>query len=266
MPYMNLHFQAAHNTLVIILCIFIRWDYRRRQSERTYLLSHSRIDYMARLILQPHSSLKSLWPHWNMHLHPESHCSSLWIFLRKWLRTLMLELYRSRYQRILYTALLVFMYHACLSVSEVAIAKHNRHTLEFADVKCRNNYVVINFRTFKHSKGQTVSLKIAATHDVCCPVSALSKYLSKRGTVSGPIFIKENGKPLTRSNVASALQQSLRPTVRNPERYNTHSFRIGKITGLACIGYTNAKMQKIDRWRSSTAMQRYIKRTRVHVP
>ena len=121
-PYMNLHFQAAHNTLVFILCIFIRWDYRRRPSERTYLLSHSRIDYMARLILQPYSPLKSLWPHWNMHLHPESHCSSLWIFLRKWLKTLLLELYRSRYQRRLYTALFVFMYHACLRVSEVAIA------------------------------------------------------------------------------------------------------------------------------------------------
>ena len=80
------------------------------------------------------------------------------------------ELYRSRYQR----------------VNGVAIAKHNRHTLEFADVKCRNKYVVISFRTFKYSKGQTASLKIAATHDVCCPVSALSKYLSKRGTVSGP--------------------------------------------------------------------------------
>ena len=176
------------------------------------------------------------------------------------------ELYGSRYQRRLYTALFVSMYHACLRVSEVAIAKHNRHTLEFADVKCRNKYVVINFRTFKHSKGQTASLKIAATHDVCCPVSALSKYLSKRGTVSGPIFIKENGKPLTRSNVASALQQCLRPTVRNPERYNTHSFRIGKITDLACAGYSNAKMKKIGRWRSSTAMQRYIKPTLVHVP
>ena len=63
------------------------------------------------------------------------------------------ELYRSRYQRRLNIALFVSMYHACLRVSEVAIAKHSRHTLEFADVKCRNKYVVINFRTFKHSKG-----------------------------------------------------------------------------------------------------------------
>ena len=71
------------------------------------------------------------------------------------------ELYRCRYQRRVYTALFVSMYHACLRVSEVVIAKHNRHTLEFADVKCRNEYVVISFRTFKHSKGQTASLKIA---------------------------------------------------------------------------------------------------------
>ena len=183
---MNLHFQAAHNTLVFILCISIRWDYRRRQSERTYLLSHSRIDYMTSLILQPRSPLKSLWPHWNIHIHPESDCPSLWIFLRKWLKHFWV-ISESIPEKTLYCFIRLHVsYHACLRVSEVAIAKHNRHTLEFAGVKCRNKYVVINFRTFKHSTGQTASLKIAATHDVCCPVSALSKYLSKKGRYRAP--------------------------------------------------------------------------------
>ena len=83
----------------------------------------------------------------------------------------MSELYQSRYQRRLDTALSIPMYQTWLRVHEVAIAKHNRHTLEFADVKCRNKYAVINSRTFKHSKGQAASLKIAATHEVCWLVS-----------------------------------------------------------------------------------------------
>ena len=42
-----------------------------------------------------------------------------------------------------------------------------------------------------------------------CPVKSLKKYIKKRGNKMGPLFIKSNKKPLTRTEFSCTLNDCL---------------------------------------------------------
>ena len=90
-----------------------------------------------------------------------------------------------------------------------------------------------------------------------CPVIALSRYITLRGTSPGPLFILANGLPLSPSVVNTWLRSILSAT-GIPGYYSSHSFRIGAATSAARAGVPDHLVKALGRW-TSDAYLRYIR-------
>ena len=105
---------------------------------------------------------------------------------------------------------------------------------------------------------QGVDVFLGKTEAPICPVKALVKYIGIRNPGPGPLFVRNNGAPLTRSYLVENLQAALRREGLDDSQYNGHSFRIGAATTAAQQGVEDALIQTLGRWRSD-AYKLYIK-------
>ena len=103
-----------------------------------------------------------------------------------------------------------------------------------------------------------VSIFLGATGETICPVRGILPYLAIRGNCSGPLFIFEDGRSLTRNRFSSALTSLLHQLQMDAQCYNTHSFRIGAATSARQANFPDALIQTLGRWKSD-AYQSYIK-------
>ena len=95
-------------------------------------------------------------------------------------------------------------------------------------------------------------LSVGATGDLLCPMAAMLGYLAVRPNGPGPLFIHEDGSPLSRFHLVQAVRAALASlgTV-NHSRYSNHSFRIGAATTAARAGVPDSMIQTLGRWKSS---------------
>ena len=80
-----------------------------------------------------------------------------------------------------------------------------------------------------------------------CPVTALTNYLHLRGPGTGPLFIYQDGSPLSRSQLSSFLQTTLQ-AAGIPGKFSGHSFRIGASTTAAQRGVHDHLIKRMGRW------------------
>ena len=90
-----------------------------------------------------------------------------------------------------------------------------------------------------------------------CPVTALTNYLQLRGPGTGPLFIYQDGSPLSRSRLSSFLQSTLQ-AAGIPGKFSGHSFRIGAATTAAQRGVPDHLIKTMGRW-SSDAYLLYVR-------
>ena len=157
----------------------------------------------------------------------------------------------SSYEVVMLQALFSFMYEAALRSSEVVKCKNTDHTLQICHVKVYHSFCLVSFPSYKHNKKPDTKLKITQTHGKFCTFELMKLYLKRRGNVKGPLFIKENGASLSRSYVANRLSSVLTSIGHHAKRYNTHSFRKGKASDMACEGHSNVQIALLGRWNSS---------------
>ena len=69
------------------------------------------------------------------------------------------------------------MYHAALRVSETCPSKLTDHALRLSNLVVLKNSILITFVSFKHSAGETVSLKLLKSNVKGCAVSLLKSWL-----------------------------------------------------------------------------------------
>ena len=89
-----------------------------------------------------------------------------------------------------------------------------------------------------------------------CPVSALTSYLHLRGPGIVPLFIFQDGRPLSRALLSSFLQTTLQ-AAGIPGKFSGHSFRIGAATTAAQRGVPDHLIKTLGRW-SSEAYLLYV--------
>ena len=110
----------------------------------------------------------------------------------------------------------------------------------------------------RHSKtdlfGAGVSLFVGATGDTLCPVAAVLSYLSVRPSGPGPLFMYQDGRPLSRVDLVAAVRQALAADGLDVSRFNGHSFRIGAATTAAQVGVPDSVIQSLGCWKSSAFM------------
>ena len=90
-----------------------------------------------------------------------------------------------------------------------------------------------------------------------CPVLALTNYLYLRGPGVRPLFIFQDGRPLSRALLSSFLQATLQ-VAGISEKFSGHSFRIGAAITAAQRGVPDHLIKAMGRW-SSDAYLLYVR-------
>ena len=90
-----------------------------------------------------------------------------------------------------------------------------------------------------------------------CAVHALLAYLAIRGDGPGPLFLCQNGQPLSRTLLTNWLRQIM-ASAGISGNFSSHSFRIGAATVAGRNGIPDHLIQELGRWKSS-AFQSYIR-------
>ncbi len=139
-------------------------------------------------------------------------------------------------------------------------------TLSLADISIdsRDNPQVL-IVLLRHSKtdpfGAGVHLYFGRTGDILCPVAAMLGYLALRPASAGPLFLFEDGTPLSRPRLVACLREALAQAGIDTTHYSGHSFRIGAASTAARAGLSDSFIQTLGRWKSN-AFTTYIRTPR----
>ena len=120
------------------------------------------------------------------------------------------------------------------------------------DSRTDPSFLIITLRSCKTDPfGAGCTLYVGCTHSTICLVAAVLSYLAARSPSPEPLFIHQDGSPLTCSFLVAAVRAALSNSGRDLSRYNGHSFRIGAVTAAAQAGLPDSLIQTLGRWRSS---------------
>ena len=95
--------------------------------------------------------------------------------------------------------------------------------------------------------GAGCHIYLGRTNTVPCPVAAILSYLSLCPPTPGPLFVFQNGTPLTREALVVSLRAALAQAGINSTPYSGHSFRIGAASAAAQVGYSDSFIQQLGR-------------------
>ena len=124
-----------------------------------------------------------------------------------------------------------------------------------ADSRTSPTYVQLTLKGSKTDpfrKGANVIL--GQTEDDLCPVSALFAYLRMRGPAKGPLFVKADSSPLTKSFFVKKFREALLAIGYKHEetcQYAGHSFRAGAASTAAALGLEDSLIKALGRWESA---------------
>ena len=104
-------------------------------------------------------------------------------------------------------------------------------------------------KTDQFYKGQV--LKLSATGDSLCPVSAMYNYLQTcKAHKKAPLFHFKNSLPMSMKDLRHILRWLLHQLNYPSKQFNTHSFRIGAATSAAVSGMSTKEIKRLGRWKS----------------
>ena len=106
--------------------------------------------------------------------------------------------------------------------------------------------------------GTGTCIYLGKTGNNLCPVAAVLGYLSIRPPTQGPLFVFDDGTPLSRPLLVLHLREALSQLGINIANYSGHSFRIGAASTAAAVGFSDSFIQQLGRWKSS-AFTTYIR-------
>ena len=161
----------------------------------------------------------------------------------------------SAYSAALLRAMYLIMFHAFLRVGEVTRSHNN---ILFSQLSLLPQFATITFHRAKHLIGPPISVSVPTAGGSYCPVASINRYIALRGQAPGPLFCLGGGHPVTPNMFNSWLASSLSHSSLSSLPIKSHSFRIGAATHAAAVGYTDAQIQKMGRWKSN-AFRKYIR-------
>ncbi len=162
-------------------------------------------------------------------------------------------LHLTHYDHLMLWAAILLAFFGFLRSSELLALRHS-------DALRRPEGYLLSIRAsktdpFRH--GATV--KITSLPDrTLCAVNAIDLLLAASVTHQGPIFHFWNGTSLTRQKLNTLIKLLATRCGIAPERYSSHSFRIGAASTAAAAGVPDWQIQALGRW-SSDCYKRYIR-------
>ena len=99
---------------------------------------------------------------------------------------------------------------------------------------------------------------IRPTNDlISCPVRLMHEYLQLRPDMEGPLFV-DNFGPLKRRTYTNNFAKCISILGWDTREYKSHSFRIGRASDWADMGYSPVQIKSKGRW-FSDAFLKYIR-------
>lgn len=173
------------------------------------------------------------------------------------------RLFISRFEQILFRAMYSLAFHALLRVGEYTVTDASAHVIQFKALtfQVKGHIILsctINLPHYKHSL-KPASLTIPKSGvSAICPVANLFRYCNIRGTTDGPLFLTENGTPITSRQFSRGLKISIRDLGLPSHLYTPHSFRIGGASFAQQCNYSESRIQSLGRWKSA-AFRKYLR-------
>ena len=93
--------------------------------------------------------------------------------------------------------------------------------------------MTVFLRKSKTETGEGTYLYLGKTGHTLCPVSAMLAYLEIRSPIPGPLFLLQDGIPLSRTHFTYHLRQAVQQAGLCPDNFSGHSFRIGAASTAA---------------------------------
>ena len=171
------------------------------------------------------------------------------------------------FNRLMLWAACCACFHGFLRSGEATVPTRSAYDpavhLSMADVSvspgAEPQFVVLRIKTSKTDPfRQGVDVCLGRTDNALCPVAALLAYVSRRGTNPGPLFVFDDGSPLTREALVREVRGALAMAGIDAAQYSGHSFRSGAATTAAAAGVEDSVIKILGRWQSS-AYQVYVK-------
>ena len=133
---------------------------------------------------------------------------------------------------------------AIIRVADVAVDSHSSPSM-----------VRVHLRRSKTDPfGKGIHIYLGKTDLPLCPVVAILGYLAIRPPGEGPLFILEDGSPLTKEHFVKEVKAALSAVQISHQGYTGHSFRIGAATAAASAGVPAHVIKMLGRWNSDAYM------------
>ena len=117
--------------------------------------------------------------------------------------------------------------------------------LSWSDIQVDSRNHPSYLRIVRHLFGAGVSFFVGATGDTLCPVAAVLSYHSVQPSGPGPLFMYQDGHPLSRVDLVAAVRQALAADGLDVSQSNGHSFQIG--AAAAQVGVPDSVILSLDR-------------------
>ena len=156
---------------------------------------------------------------------------------------------------------------------EFTATGHTHCPLRASDIRVDSrtypSLITVHLRQSKTDPfGAGVTIYLGRSGDRICPVTAMLAYLALRPRGNGPLFVHQDGSPLTRTLLVASVREALAGFGLPSASFSGHSFRISAATSAARAGLSDSMIQTLSRWQSS-AFCTYIRapvNTLVSVP
>ena len=113
-----------------------------------------------------------------------------------------------------------------------------------ADRAVDTTVISLNIKQSKTDQGRIgIKVIVRKTGDYICPVSALLRYLTRRGSKLGALFICEDESPLTKTKFVDEVRSVLNKAGHPAQDFAGHSFCIGAATTAATAGLRDSAIQ-----------------------
>ena len=171
------------------------------------------------------------------------------------------------YQRTLFAAMFLIAFYGFFRVGELAVkTKGSAHSvlqftqLQFLPNAQETSTAKITISEFKHNTSNRPFEILIQRVDSTpfCPLHALIQYTKIRGSSNGPLFCFPDASPVTVSQFNTELRRCLIFCGLDSAHYKSHSFRIGAASHAAEMGFTDAQIRTLGRWKSD-AFRLYIR-------
>ena len=173
----------------------------------------------------------------------------------------------NQYNIRLLKAMFIVAFYGLMRVGEITSFPKKEPSLMVHHLALTGSLATVTISKFKHnSSTHPVDILMPRQSSLAiCPVASLYSYMDVRGFSGGPLFCFPDGAPVPRSFFTQKLRQCLTFVGLDPSKYKSHSFRIGGASYYAELGYSDAQIRLLGRWKADT-FKRYIRSSRIHPP